>query len=52
MIAFGSESDGTCKRVLDDLEFVEVVIRDASVERVAIIQFARDKRVSEKGCRG
>ena len=46
MIAFGSESDGVSERVLDDLEFVEVVIRDASVERVAIIQFARDKRVS------
>ena len=52
MIAFGSESDGASERVLDDLEFVEVVIRDASVERVAIIQFARGKRVSEKGCRG
>ena len=31
-------------RVLDNLKFVEVVIRNASVERVAIVQFARDKR--------
>ena len=44
MVKFAFGSDSTGHVVLDNLEFLEMVLRKIEVQRVAIIKFGLDKR--------
>ena len=49
VVACGSLCDDTGGRVLDQLEFMEGLVREAEEERIAIVQTGGDKAVNKDG---